>query len=144
MKQLLPPIIYVILLFLLTQVGWSEFTPQRSCRAPREQKSCFAFILVNSILLQSEAANETKCLKWQQQFRIQHSSRLDYNTWPATNSSLLFSLYFFFITRTIECKVTVSGVKWKACLPHLFKSKINIPCGGVQHSNFKIKNTRKL
>lgn len=55
MRQLLPPTTYVILVFLLTQVGCSEFTSQGPCRALTEQKSCFAFILVNSTLAQSEA-----------------------------------------------------------------------------------------
>lgn len=130
MRQLLPPTTWAILVFLLTQVRCSECTSQGPCSTLTEKKpnqTCFAFILVKSVLAQSESGNETKRLKCQQQPRIWHSAGLDYsaaNAWPDTSSSLLVSLYCFSTTTAVECQVMSSGGEWKAYFSHLFESRI--------------------
>lgn len=114
---------------------WPRFVVQnvhpRAPAAHRQKKkpnqTCFAFILVKSVLAQSESGNETKRLKCQQQPRIWHSAGLDYsaaNAWPDTSSSLLVSLYCFSTTTAIECQVMSSGGEWKAYFSHLFESRI--------------------
>lgn len=126
MRQLLPTT-YVMLVFLLTQDVIQSSDPQGPCRALTEPKSCFTFLLVTSVLAQSAAGSDTKGLEWQQQPGSQHSTGLNYNTantQPGTSSSLLCSLYFFFIAATAECHLTASGGEWRAYFSYLCESRI--------------------
>lgn len=113
---------------LLTQFHYSVNTP-----SPLQSTygTNITLIPVNSVLVAPEVGNETKCLV----IAAANNSTLYWArwkchqaTWPGISFPLLFCWYCFFITRTVECHIAISGEAWRDRFSHLFDIKITISC----------------